>query len=188
MSGFEFTFGLISLLLGLGFAHIAHCVARLVIQGRQVEWDWLSPLAALAVFETTLIYWWYQWSLRNDAVTMAEVGVRAFACLILYVMAVAVLPEGGRSEERVSLKAHFERSRRLIFGALIAYYTVVALIPPLLRALRGEGSWGYLASNVLSMSLFVLAFAIPKRWVSAFVLLYLVAIEAVIWLFESITA
>lgn len=188
MSGFEFTFGLISLLLGLGFAHIAHCVAKLIIEGKRVEWDWLSPLAAVAVFQTALIYWWYQWSLRNEAVTMAEVGIRAFACLILYVLAVAVLPEGRPSEDHTSLKEHFERSRRLIFGSLIAYYSVVAVIPPMLRAMRGDGSWGYLASNFFSIALFALAFSFSKRWLSASVLIYLVAIEAVLWLFESIAA
>lgn len=188
MSGFEFTFGLISLLLGLGFAHIAQCVAKLVIQGKRVEWDWLSPLAAVATFQTGLVYWWYQWSLRNDAVTMAEVGIRAFACLILYVLAVAVLPDAGPSEDRISLKEHFERSRQLIFGSLIAYYAVVAVIPPMIRAMRGNGSWLYLASNFFSLALFALAFLVPKRWLSATVLIYILAIEAAVWLFQSIAA
>ncbi len=188
MSGFEFTFGLISLLLGLGFAHIAYSVAKLVIEGKRVEWDWLSPLAAVVVFQAALIYWWYQWSLRDQAVTMAEVGIRAFACLILYVLAVAVLPEGGSADDRISLKKHFEKSRRLIFGSLIAYYLVAGVIPPMLRALRGDGSWSYLANNFFSMALFALAFSIPKRWLSATVLIYVLATDAILWLFESIAA
>ncbi|MCV0414597.1 MAG: hypothetical protein K5831_06910 [Brevundimonas sp.] len=57
MSAFEFTFGLVSLLLGPGFAHLANSFALLVMAGPRVRWDWLSPLAALAVFQAGLIFW-----------------------------------------------------------------------------------------------------------------------------------
>jgi hypothetical protein len=57
MSAFEFSFGLLSLLLGLGFAHLEDALAKLVLAGPKVKWDWLAPLAALNAFISGLVYW-----------------------------------------------------------------------------------------------------------------------------------
>jgi hypothetical protein len=111
ISAFEFSFGLISLLLGLGMTHLAGALARLVIAGRKVQWDWLPLLAALLTFQSTLVYWWFQWALREQPVILADLTFRAVACLLLYMLAVAVLPEETRG--RPNLRDHFERSNRL---------------------------------------------------------------------------
>jgi hypothetical protein len=60
-------------------AHLAGAFARLVIAGRKVQWDWLPLLAAVLTFQSSLIYWWFQWSLREQPVVMAELSVRAVA-------------------------------------------------------------------------------------------------------------
>ena len=91
MSTFEFAFGLISLLLGLGFVHVAQAFAKLIMAGPRVRWDWLSPLAAVTMFQLGLVYWWAQYGLRNEELVLGAVVVQACACLALYMMAVAAL-------------------------------------------------------------------------------------------------
>ena len=179
MSGFEFTFGLISLLLGLSLAHVAATFANLILLGPRVRWDWLSPLAAVLVLQSVLIYWWFQWSLREQEIVLGDLAIRSVACLCLYIMAVAALPDPrGR---RIDLRDHFERARQLIFGSLLVYTLIVGVLPVVRRAIAGDGltvPW----FNVGNLVLLVLACLIRKRWVDTAVLLYLVVMLGVRWL------
>lgn len=179
MSGFEFTFGLISLLLGLSLAHVAGAFANLILLGPRVRWDWLSPLAAILVFQSVLIYWWFQWSLRTQEIVLGDLAIRATACLSLFIMAVAALPDSrGR---RVGLRDHFERSRRLLYGSFLTYTLIVGVLPLIRRAVTGEVimvPWFVLSSVLL---LAVGCFVRP-RWFHTAVLTYLVVMLAVRWL------
>jgi hypothetical protein len=179
MSGFEFTFGLISLLLGLSLAHVAAAFANLILLGPRVRWDWLSPLASVLVLQSVLIYWWFQWSLRAQEIVLGDLAVRAVACLCLYVMAVAALPDPrGR---RIDLCDHFERARKLIFGSLLAYTLIVGVLPAVRHAVTGTTvivPW----FNVGNLALLTIACLVRRRWVHAAVLLYLVVTLGVRWL------
>jgi hypothetical protein len=180
MSGFEFTFGLISLLLGLGLAHIAAAFANLILLGPRVKWDWLSPLAALLTFQSVLIYWWFQWSLREQEVVLGDLAIRAIACLALYIMAVAALPEPrGR---RVDLKDHFERSQRLVYGSLIFYTLIVGVLPAARRGFVSQGEWVIPWFNFSNIALLTIGCFVRGRWLHAALLAYLVIILGIRWL------
>lgn len=180
MSGFEFTFGLISLLIGLGLAHVAAAFANLILLGPRVRWDWLSPLAAILFFESALIYWWFQWSLRDQEVVLGELAIRAIACLALYVMAVAALPDPrGR---RVDLRDHFERSRRLFYGSLLTYTLIVGVLPVLRRAFTGDAAVTIPWFNLSNVVLLGLGCFIRHRWFNAALLAYLVVMLGIRWL------
>jgi hypothetical protein len=181
MSAFEFTFGLISLLLGLSFAHLANCFALLVVAGRRVRWDWLSPLAALAAFQAGLIFWWFQWSVKDQEVTMAALAVRALACLSIYIVAVAALPapEG----ERTDLREWFEKARRLFFGGFGFFAFLVGVLTPLVHSLMTpENDWPLPWQNIITVALCVACIFIGKRWLHGLVLLVLIVPSALEWL------
>ena len=180
MSGFEFTFGLISLLLGLGLAHVAAAFANLILLGPRVRWDWLSPLAAVLTFQSVLIYWWFQWSLRAQEVVLGDLAIRAVACLALYIMAVASLPDTrGR---RVDLRDHFERSRRLLYGSLLFYTLIVGVLPVLRRAISGDPNWYVPWFNVSNIALLTIGCFVRPRWVHIALLVYLVVVLGIRWL------
>ena len=185
MSAFEFTFGLISLLLGLGFTHLADSFAKLVMAGDRVRWDWLSPLASLGAFQSGLIFWWYQWSLRDHSVTLAELAVRAVACLALYIMVVAALPapEGDRTD----LRDRFEHARRLYFGAFGFYVLLVGVLNRFVRdVFFSESVWIVPWSNLLTIALCLACIFIARRWLHGLVLTYINLVPALQWLPQSI--
>lgn len=185
MSAFEFTFGLISLLLGLGFAHLADSFAKLVMAGARVRWDWLSPLAAVVTFQSGLIYWWYQWSLRDQSVTLAELVVRAIACLALYIMAVAALPapEG----ERTDLREHYYRARPLYFGASALYLLLVGILNRFVRdVILGEQIWEVPWGNIINLIVIVGCIFIRNRWFQTLALTWLLVEVGRRWLPQAI--
>ncbi|WP_288758314.1 hypothetical protein [uncultured Brevundimonas sp.] len=185
MSAFEFTFGLVSLLLGLGFAHLANSFALLVMAGPRVRWDWLSPLAALAVFQSGLIFWWYQWSIRDQEVTLAALAVRAVACLAIYVVSVAALPapEG----ESTDLRERFESGRRLFFGGFAFFVLLVGVVTPIVHRLMTPGSdWRPPWQNIITVALCVACVFVGRRWLHGLVLLVLIIPLALQWLPLSI--
>jgi hypothetical protein len=185
LSAFEFTFGLVSLLLGLGFAHLANSFALLVMAGPRVRWDWLSPLAPLAVFQAGLIFWWYQWSIKDQEVTLAALAVRAVACLAIYVVSVAALPapEG----ESTDLRERFENGRRLFFGGFAFFVLLVGVVTPIVHRLMTPGSdWPLPWENILFIALCVACIFVGRRWLHGLVLLVLIIPLALQWLPLSI--
>lgn len=186
MSAFEFTFGLVSLLLGLGFAHIADSFAKLVMAGKEVRWDWLSPLAAVTSFQSGLIYWWYQWSLRDQEVSLGGLVVRAIACLTLYVMAVAALP--APRESGIDLKEHYQKARRLYFGAFAVYILIVGVLNRFVRdVFFGERVWQVPWLNLLSVAIIIACVFIQKRWFHTVALSWLLLDAATRWLPQAIS-
>jgi hypothetical protein len=151
-------------------AHLAGAFARLVIAGRKVHWDWLPLVAAVLTFQSSLIYWWFQWSLREQPVVMAELSVRAVACLLLYMLAVAVLPEDSRG--RPNLKEHFERSNRLFFGVYGALVLLTGVMPHANRMLTGR-AWEVPWANLIIITLCVVAVFLRRRWLHTLVIIYL---------------
>ena len=186
MSAFEFTFGLISLLLGLGFAHVAGAFARLIIAGPKVRWDWLSPLAAVLMLLMGLIYWWSQWSLRDEQVVLSDLTIRAVGCLFLYVMAVAVLPD--RTGKRINLRNHFERSRRLVYGSLAAHVATVGILPDAAAAFSGGGSWGSALQNMFIIALLLVGIFTPRPWVNGALLSGLLLLLGFAWMTRVIAS
>jgi hypothetical protein len=186
MSAFEFTFGLVSLLLGLGFAHIAESFAKLVMAGKQVRWDWLSPLAAVTTFQSGLIYWWYQWSLRDQEVTLGGLVVRAIACLTLYVMAVAAFP--APREGPIDLKEHYQTARRLFFGAYAIYILIVGILNRFIRdVFFEERVWQVPWLNLLNVTILIACVLTKKRWFHSAALSWILIDAARRWLPQAIS-
>lgn len=182
MSPFEFSFALISLLLGLGFAALADSFAKLCLAGRRVRWDWLSPLVALNAFQAGLVYWWFQWSLRDQPVLLIGLAGRALACLCVYVFSVSALPAD--KGEPIDLRDHFERSRRLTYGAYLLYWLLVALALPLSAGRGTTADWG----DCTALTLMVAGLFIRDRRFNLATQLFLLIIVASTWMLQLIAA
>lgn len=180
VSAFEFSFGLLSLLLGLGFAHLADVVAKLALSERPVRWDWLSPMVALNVFLQGLVYWWFQWTLREQPVQLMDLTARAAACLALYMLAVAALP--AVRDEPVDMRQHFERSRRFVYATLIVYILLVSYLLPAIAG-RGLSRDPFDAAQV---ALAVVGMFVSARWLHAGVQLFLLLPMAQYWMLSTI--
>jgi hypothetical protein len=146
-------------------AHVASASARLIIAGPRVTWDWLPLLGAVLTLQAALIYWWFQWSLRDQPVALIDLAFRAIACLLLYMQAFSVLPEDSRG--RPNLRQNFERSSPLFFGTYGGYVLMVGILP-----------WGYKIltearllplpwENLLTVAACLLAMVWRRRWLQA---------------------
>jgi hypothetical protein len=119
MTLFELTFSLTALILGLALTHMASNLYKLAHAGRRVRWA-LEPLLQAAIVLMVLVFVWVgQWTERAiTGTTYARVLLQTIKLLVLYVGAAACLPETREGESKIDLYAHYDRTRRLSFGAL----------------------------------------------------------------------
>ncbi|RYG98123.1 MAG: hypothetical protein EON58_08050 [Alphaproteobacteria bacterium] len=121
MSLFEFTFGLSAVILGLALAQIASAVSRLALAGGRVRWAPEPLLLAGIVVLVIIFVWLSQWGLRNDTQTTIGAMLMQVGKLMLpFMAAMFVLPDPLPEEGPIDLYAHYDRTRRLTYGVLIA--------------------------------------------------------------------
>ncbi|KQS53680.1 hypothetical protein ASG17_14255 [Brevundimonas sp. Leaf363] len=121
MSLFEFTFGLSAVILGLALAQIASAISRLALAGRRVRWAPEPLLLAGIIVLVTVSVWLGQWGLRNDTETTIGAMLMQVGKLMLpFMAAMFVLPDPLPDEGPIDLYAHYDRTRGLTYGVLIA--------------------------------------------------------------------
>lgn len=121
MSLFEFTFGLSAVILGLALAHMASTVSKLAMAGRRVRWAPEPLLLAGIIVLVIVSVWMFQWDARTRTGTTIGLMLMQVGKLLLPFMAATfVLPDPIPEEGPVDLYAHYDRTRALTFGALIA--------------------------------------------------------------------
>lgn len=133
MSEFEYLAVLVSLILGLGIAHLLVGVGRMVHDRGHRKPDLVHGLWVGAVFWTLVLNWWvfYQaqtvttWSL--DFLLVVVVW-----SVLFFLLAVLLVPSHESQEE--SYRDVFERSRRWFMGLWVAS----SLADILLTAFRGD--------------------------------------------------
>jgi hypothetical protein len=162
MSLFDFTFGLSAIILGLALTQLASNFHRLAIAGRRVEWAAEPVLLSGIIFLVIVSVWLFQWPDRTmTETTIGLMLLQVCKLLLPYLAAAFVLPEVSSGEEKISLFAHYDRTRAFTFGALIAglllFYVHSIILrsmmigkPPInwLRVLE-HGPWGFVAVYLL---------------------------------------
>lgn len=121
MTLFELLFGLSAVVLGLALTHIAASLQRLLHAGRRVRWA-AEPMLLTALLLLVIVTMWInQWSTRDVAsITMFQALLQVLKLLAIYFAAASVLPEAVGSNGRIDLFEHYDRTRWLSYGALIA--------------------------------------------------------------------
>jgi hypothetical protein len=111
---------------------------------------------------------------------LADLTARAIACLLLYMLAVAALPQP--KDDEADLKAHFERARPLFFGVYGLYIALVGFVYPMLAGrISAPEPERLVMAAVLTACVFV-----RRRWFLGLVLVGLLARGVYFWFAQSI--
>jgi hypothetical protein len=119
MDSFSYLSVFISLILGLGVAHLLTGAAALIRSRREVKLWWPTPLWMATTFLIQVQTWWAMFSLR----TVEHWSFAAFLIVVLqpvaiFMMAALIVPRdfAGRT---VDLEEDFSREFRWFFSALL---------------------------------------------------------------------
>lgn len=128
MSVFELSFALSAVILGLAIAHIAGALHRLLLAGRRVSWSPEPILLTAVVLLVIIAVWMFSWVDRNEtSQSVAWTVLEVLKLISLYIAAASCLPEAAPGVECIDTYEHYDRSRRVSFGALILSYMLFQL-------------------------------------------------------------
>lgn len=126
MDAFGYLSVLLSIILGLGIAHILGAFGRLIRRREEVTGYWPSWVWAGVLLLVHVQMWWSMFGLRERAEwTFAGFGIVLMQPLALYVAAALVLPSD--DTDGLDLGAHYRRQARWFFGMLLVV-TAVSLV------------------------------------------------------------
>jgi hypothetical protein len=179
MDTFDYITALVAVVIGLAIADLATSLHRLLRNRRIVQWDWVSPLAALLILAELFNLWW-RWR-GFTGTTTAEVIPYFVALILIYLAACATLPDQVPAQG-IDLRQHFDENRSYFW---FVYATYVALIITLLsvRALHHGSSMSDLVSKYYFdypwiIAAYAMIFVRP-RWISG--ALMLVTMAWLVW-------
>jgi hypothetical protein len=123
MTPFEHLSVLISIVIGLGMAHLMIAGHELVEARARVRAYWLSSVWLVLVFVGLLEWWWTFFALR-DAINETKWNFFFFLFVLaspmaMYLAAAFVLPRAPREREgTIDLRRHYYGNRAWFFGVL----------------------------------------------------------------------
>jgi hypothetical protein len=149
VSAFDYLGPLVSILIGLVIADLAHSLHKLFRAKDRVRWHWHPFAAALAVVLSTLSVWWGM-SFFDRPGTVIPMGVfllQMAALTLLYLSASAALPDEVPAEG-IDLRAYYVQVRRY-FWTLYTGLLVLSIVTSiaLTLVLPGGNLWGTLFLN-----------------------------------------
>ena len=177
MDTFEYITALVAVVIGLAIADLATSLYRLLRHRKVVRWDWVSPLAALAILAELFNLWW-RW--RGFTGTTTGEVVPYFIVLILIYLAASISLPDEVPADGLDLGRYFDENRSYFWFVYTSYVaTMITLMS--MRALHH----GLSVSDIFSKYYFdyfwiVVAYSmmfVRRRWISGAVLL-----AALIWL------
>lgn len=120
---------LVSIIVGLGLSHLLVGVGRMVVARRLVRVYWASLAMTATVFLAHVQWWWSTIrSVEHLADNFFGFVLYLLAPVVLYLLAVLVLPDFDDLTEPVSLRDHYYANHRWFYG--------IGAMLPLLNALR----------------------------------------------------
>ncbi len=127
MSPFEFVSVIISVVIGLGLAHLLTGLVGLVQRWRRVRLYWLHLLWLGLLFVSQVYLWWSLWTL-HDLRGWSFYSFLLFLLLpvTLYVAGALLIPDA-EAEGVVDLRTHYFQVHRAVFGAL-SVFTVLMVV------------------------------------------------------------
>ena len=139
MHPFEYLTVFVSVVIGLAVVHLLSGVS-LILDAREDErLDWVHGTWTANVFVTTVVVWWFNFSLVGVVEWTLPYFVNLVAyAVVLYLMAALLYPV--RGAEVIDFRAHFERNRPRFFLVCLAFQAVDFFDVVLeRRALGGSG-------------------------------------------------
>ena len=120
MQAFAYLSVLVSIIIGLGMAHVLGVAVRLIQHRERVRFYWPALAWALNLFGLMLLVWWAEYSLNHhDRWTFAQFAVTVAIPVLLYMAASLVLP-GGDDDKTVDLRAAYQFNRTWFLSLVVA--------------------------------------------------------------------
>jgi hypothetical protein len=157
MSGFEFFFSLMGLLLGLALAEGLGGLSRALKASHRVRIGWQTALLGVFVSCDVVSFWMYGWALRDKLAISWPVMFGGFLLTaVYYVCASLIFP--GEEAGFDDLDGHFARNHRKVLAGVMAcnaalLATTLTLFPdyPIFN-LRGLlFTWSFFPLAILTM-------------------------------------
>ena len=124
MAPFDFLLLFASVILGLAACELAIGLNRLLGAWGRIDWDWLSPIAALLVFLKLVTQWWiWHGAVRFAPGITFEMYLAVLVdAMLLFMMAAAVFPNPAGGEESVELRVHYARVARRFWTLFTVHF------------------------------------------------------------------
>ena len=125
MTIFEYLTVMVSLIMGLGIAHMLSGLARLIQARHRVRLYWV-PLAWVGlIFVETVQVWWSNWKWRHyEEWNLFTFIFVLLMPIVLYMVAAVVLPRF-EPDESIDLRKYYYEKHRWLFGM----GTLLAILP-----------------------------------------------------------
>ena len=143
MSGADYILGLLAIITGLAISDMIVSLHGLLINRRNVRWDWLPLVAASCVLLLIISTWRHLYAGLQGAVKGPPIWVFVIILMQnvgLYLAARAALPDRANLGEPCDLRAHYDFVDRYLWSALTlsygAFIFLAALEPLLLGKLQ----------------------------------------------------
>lgn len=167
MSGTDYVLGLLAIVSGLAISDMVVSLHGLLINRRNVSWDWLTLVAASFVLLLIVGTW------RVSFVAFQEISVGppiwVFLVVLiqtacLYLAARAVLPDRVQVGQAVDLAAHYTFVSRYLWSTIAFFYASFAILNGLGHFTLGRVQFpGLLLQSLVGLP-FIVALAIwPTR-------------------------
>lgn len=85
----------IAIIIGLAVSVLTMNFYRLIVAGKKVKWDWLSPLLAVLMLFVTVSYWWasYGWYASVKTLTVGQFLPDLSNVILVFLAVAGVFPE-----------------------------------------------------------------------------------------------
>jgi hypothetical protein len=175
MDGFNFSFSLFGLVLGLSIVEVLGGFARLIRSRDKVRAGLLTPLLGILLIVDLTTFWAGIWNLRDQIqVNLHTLAFGVLIASIYYMSAVLFVPE--RVQTWREMDDYYWRHRRLVLAGPL---TVTILINGAILLLLNPGDlfWRYALPPTLTVALFAALMLVRVRWLSIALMLAAIATD-----------
>jgi hypothetical protein len=182
MNPFDYSLGLLTILMGLALADICFSFHKLAVRARTIRWDGRPLIAAVLIVVECVRLWFGQWTLRNVSIALTfPIYFGLFVqMLLLVLLASASLPD--EPSDDCDLGAVYEQRRHYFWGLFAAYHLMYFAFWLVFGATNAAGSGPATAVDWLRVLApiagFLLLAVVRVRWLdylvpAAFILFYI---------------
>ncbi len=168
MNPFDYSLGLLTILMGLALADVCFSFHKLAVRARTIRWDGRPLVAAVLVIVECVRLWFGQWTLRNSSIALTfPIYFGLFVqMLLLVLLASASLPD--EPSDDCSLGAIYEQRRRYFWGLFAAYQLMYFVFWLVFGATNAAGTGPASAVDwirvLAPVAGFILLAALRVRW------------------------
>jgi hypothetical protein len=182
MNPFDYSLGLLTILMGLALADVCFSFHKLAVRARTIRWDGRPLIAAVLIVLECVRLWFGQWTLRNVSIALTfPIYFGLFVqMLVLVLLASASLPD--EPSDNCDLSAIYEQRRHYFWGLFAAYHLMYFAFWLVFGATNAAGSGSATAVDWLRVLApiagFLLLAVVRVRWLdylvpAAFILFYI---------------